>query len=67
MDLFRVNLFFVHTISKFELRLVSGSATTSSRKAMRTPPPWVFLSFRMVLQLGVGMNRWSSFRPDLFV
>ena len=49
MDLFRVKLIFVHTISQFEFRLVSGSATMSSRKAMRTPPPWMLLSFRMAL------------------
>ena len=49
MDLFCVKLIFVHTISQFEFRLVSGSATMSSRKAMRTPPPWMLLSSRMAL------------------
>ena len=49
MDLFRVKLIFVHTISQFEFRLVCGSGTMSSRKAMSTPPPWMPLSFRMAL------------------
>ena len=41
-------LIFFHTISQF-VRLISGSATMSFQKAMRTSPPWVFLSFRMAL------------------
>ena len=33
-------------MSQFYVRLVSGSATTSSRKTIRTPPPWMLLAFR---------------------
>ena len=38
---------FCPIISQFELKFWRGSATMLSRKAIRTPPPWTFLSFLM--------------------
>ena len=42
----KVNIF-VQISSQFEFKFWKGSATILSRKAIRTPPPWTFLTFLM--------------------